>query len=156
MKNHKSKPTNVFIQAYKNLIQEWQKKRTTLTIILYHVALIGLFMPTKTFKEFHTCQGPCTASILYMTYILTSLLIGTFILMLYIKQLSILLKDSKLSKKSIANLFIKDAKRHVEFNIVTIILLLNIIFIIIGVYITVFPITLSLMLMAIVIMLTGF
>lgn len=59
MKNHKSKPTNVFIQAYKNLLSEWRQKRTTLTIVLYHVALIGLFMPTKTFQEFHACQGQC-------------------------------------------------------------------------------------------------
>lgn len=153
---HKTKSTNIFTQAYKNLIHEWQQKRTTLTIILYHVALIGLFMPTKTFQEFHACQGQCTANVLYMTYLLTSLLIGSFILMLYIEQLSILLKDSVLSKKSIANLFIKNSKRHVEFNIVTIILLLNIIFIIIGVYITIFPITLILILMAIVIMLAGF
>lgn len=156
MENHKPKQTNIFIQAYKNLIAEWQQTKTKFTIFLYHVALIGLFMPTKTFQEFHVCQGQCTASILYMTYLLVSLLIGSFILMLYIEQLSVLLKESKLSKKSIANLFIKDAKRHVEFNIVTILLLLTILFITIGVYITIFPVTLILIIMAITIMLMGF
>lgn len=158
MKNHKTKPSNIFVQAYKNLINEWQQKRTTLTIVLYHVALIGLFMPTKTFKEFHDCQGNCTTNILYMTYILISFAVGSYILMSYIEQLTKLLKDSIFSQKSIANLFIKNAdeNKNVEINIATIILLSTIVFIIIGVYITILPITLSLIVMAITIMLMGF
>lgn len=158
MKNHKTKPTNIFIQAYKNLLNEWQQKRTTLTIVLYHVALIGLFMPTKTFKEFNTCQGQCTANTLYMIFLSISFMVGSYISMTYIEQLTKLLKDSIFSQKSIANLFIKNAdeNRNVEINIATIILLLTIIFIIIGVYITIFPITLSLIIMAITIMLMGF
>jgi hypothetical protein len=154
--NHKTKRTNIFIQAYKNLIQEWQQKRTTLTIILYHVALIGLFMPTKTFQEFHDCQGRCTANTLYMIFLMISFMVGSHILMTYIEQLTILLKDSVLSQKSIATLFVKNAERHVEINIATIILLSTIIFIIIGFYITIFPITLSLVVAGITIMLMGF
>ena len=155
-KNHKTKRTNIFTQAYKNLIQEWQRKRTTLTIILYHFAFIGLFMPTKTFQEFHACQGQCTANTLYMIFLMISFMVGSYILMTYIEQLTILLKDSVLSQKSIATLFVKNAERHVEFNIATIILLSTIIFIIIGVYITILPITLSLIIAGITIMLTGF
>ena len=83
-------------------------------------------------------------------------MVGSHILMTYIEKLTILLKDSVLSQKSIANLFVKDAKRHVEINIATIILLSTIIFIIIGVYITIFPITLSLVVAGITIMLMGF
>ena len=158
MKNHKTKPSNIFIQAYKNLLSEWQKKRTTLTIVLYHFAVIGLFMPTKSFKEFHDCQGQCTANVIYMTYLATSFVIGSYISMTYIEQLTKLLKDSIFSQKSIANLFIKNAdeNRNVEINVATIILLSTIVFIIIGVYITIFPITLSLIIMAITIMLMGF
>lgn len=156
--NHKPKCTNIFIQAYKNLIHEWQKKRTTLTIILYHVTLIGLFMPTKTFQEFHACQGQCTANALYMIFLGISLMVGSYILMTYIEQLTILLKDSIFSQKSIANLFIKNAdeNRNIEINIATIILLSTVVFIIVGVYFTVFPITLSLVIMAITILLMGF
>ena len=158
MKNHKTKPNNVFIQAYKNLLSEWQQKRTTLTIVLYHVALIGLLMPTKTFKEFHDCQSNCTSNILYMTYISISFMVGSYILMTYLEQLTKLLKDSIFYQKSIANLFIKNAdkNRNVEINIATIILLSTIVFVIIGVYITIFPITLSLIIMAITILLMGF
>lgn len=154
--NHKTKPTNIFIQAYKNLIQEWQQKRTTLSILLYHVAFIGLFMPTKTFQEFHACQAQCTANILYMIFLTISFMVGSHILMTYIEQLTILLKNSVLSQKSIATLFVKNAERHVEINIATIILLSTIIFIIIGFYITIFPITLSLIVAGITIMLMGF
>ena len=158
MKNHKAKPTNVFIQAYKNLLNEWQQKRTTLTIVLYHVAVLGLFMPTMTFQEFDNCKGQCTAHVIYMTYLAISFVIGSYILMLYIERLTILLKDSIFSQKSIANLFIKNAdeNRNVEINIATIILLSTIAFVIIGVYITIFPITLSLIIMAITILLMGF
>lgn len=158
MKNHKAKSTNIFIQAYRNLIHEWQQKRTALTIGLYHVALIGLFMPTKTFQEFNACQGQCTANILYMIFLGISFMVGTYILMTYIEQLTKLLKDSIFSQKSIANLFIKkaDENRNVEINIATIILLSTIAFVIVGVYITIFPITLSLIIMAITIMLMGF
>ena len=158
MKNHKTKPSNIFIQAYKNLLSEWQKKRTILTIVLYHFAVIGLFMPTKSFKEFHDCQGQCTANVIYMTYLAISFVIGSYISMTYIEQLTKLLKDSIFSQKSIANLFIKNAdeNRNVEINIATIILVSTIAFIIIGVYITIFPITLSLIIMAITILLMGF
>lgn len=158
MGNRKPKQTNVFIQAYKNLLSEWQQKRTTLTIVLYHVALIGLFMPTKTFKEFHDCQGQCTANTLYMIFLTISFMVGSYILMTYIEQLTKLLKDSIFSQKSIANLFIKNAdeNRNVEINIAAIILLSTIVSIIIGVYITIFPITLSLIITTITIMLTGF
>lgn len=156
MKNHKTKPTNIFVQAYKKLIHEWQKKRTNLTIILYHVALIGLFMPTKTFKEFHACQGQCTANTLYMIFLTISFMVGSYILMTYIEKLATLLKDSVLSQKSIATLFVKNAERHVEINIATIMLLSTIIFINIGVYITIFPITLSLIVAGITMMLVGF
>lgn len=158
MKNHKAKSTNVFIQAYKNLLSEWQQKRTTLTIVIYHVALIGLFMPTKTFQEFHACQGQCTANALYMIFLGISFMVGSYILMTYIEQLTKLLKDSIFSQKSIANLFIKNAdeNRNVEINIATIILLSTIVFVIIGVYLTILPITLSLIIMAITILLMGF
>lgn len=158
MGNHKPKQTNVFIQAYKNLLSEWQQKRTTLTIVLYHVALIGLFMPTKTFQEFNACQGQCTANVLYMIFLGISFMVGSYILMTYIEQLTKLLKDSIFSQKSIANLFIKNAdeNRNVEINIATIILLSTIVFVIIGVYLTIFPITLSLIIMAITILLMGF
>lgn len=155
--NNKNKPTNIFVQAYKNLINEWQQKRTALTIVIYHVALIGLFMPTKTFQEFHACQGQCTANTLYMIFLTISFMVGSYILMTYIEQLTKLLKDSIFSQKSIANLFIKnpDENKNVEINIATIILLSTIVFVIIGVYITIFPITLSLIIMAITIMLMG-
>ena len=83
-------------------------------------------------------------------------MVDSHILMTYIEKLTILLKDSVLSQKSIANLFVKNAERHVEINIATIILLSTIIFIIIGVYITIFPITLSLVITGITIMLMGF
>lgn len=158
MRNHKTKPTNIFIQAYKNLLNKWQQKRTTLTIILYHITIIGLFMPTKTFQEFNACQGQCTANILYMIFLAISFMVGTCILMTYIEQLTKLLKDSIFSQKSIANLFIKNAdkNRNVEINIATIILLSTIAFVIVGVYITIFPITLSLIIMAITILLMGF
>lgn len=158
MKNHKTKSNNIFIQAYKNLLSEWQQKRTTLTIVLYHVTVIGLFMPTKTFQEFHDCQGQCTANALYMIFLGISFMVGSYILMTYIEQLTKLLKDSIFSQKSIANLFIKNAdeNRNVEINVATIILLSTIVFIIIGVYITIFPITLSLIIMAITILLMGF
>lgn len=158
MGNRKPKQTNVFVQAYKNLLSEWQQKKTTLTIILYHITLIGLFMPTKTFKEFHACQGQCTANILYMIFLGISFMVGTYILMTYIEQLTKLLKDSIFSQKSIANLFIKNAdeNRNVEINITTIILLLTIAFVIIGVYLTILPITLSLIIKAITILLMGF
>lgn len=158
MKNHKAKPTNVFIQAYKNLLNEWQQKRTTLTIVLYHVAVLGLFMPTITIQEFHNCKGQCTAHVIYMTYLAISFVIGSYILMLYIERITILLKDSIFSQKSIANLFIKkaDKNRNVEINVATIILLSTIVFIIVGVYFTIFPITLSLIIMAITILLMGF
>lgn len=156
--NNKSKPTNIFVQAYKNLIHEWQKTKTNFTIFLYHVALIGLFMPTMTFQEFHNCKGQCTANVIYMTYLAISFVIGSYILMTYIEQLTKLLKDSIFSQKSIVNLFIKNAdeNRNVEINIATIILLSTIVFAIIGVYITILPITLSLIIMAITIMLMGF
>lgn len=156
--NHKSKSTNVFIQAYKNLITQWQQTKTKFTIFLYHVTIIGLFMPTITPQEFHNCKGQCTANVIYMTYLATSFVIGSYILMLYIEQLTILLKDSIFSQKSIANLFIKntDENRNVEINIATIILLSTIIFVIIGVYITILPITLSLIIMTITIILMGF
>lgn len=153
--NHKTESTNIFVQAYKNLIQEWQQKRTTLTIVLYHVAFIGLFMPTKTFQEFHACQRQCTANTLYMIFLTISFMVGSYILMTYIEKLATLLKDSILSQKSIATLFVKNAERHVEINIATIVLLSSIIFIIIGVYITVFPITLSLVVAGITMMLVG-
>lgn len=158
MKNHKAKPTNVFIQAYKNLITQWQQTKTKFTIFLYHVTIIGLFMPTITLQEFHNCKGQCTANVIYMTYLATSFVIGSYILTLYIEQLTILLKDSIFSQKSIANLFIKntDENRNVEINIATIILLSTIVFAIIGVYITILPITLSLIIMAITILLMGF
>ena len=158
MKNHKTKPTNVFIQAYKNLLSEWQQKRTTLTIVLYHLTVLGLFMPTMTIQEFHNCKGQCTAHVIYMTYLAISFVIGSYILMLYIERLTILLKNSIFSQKSIANLFIKntDENRNVEINIATIILLSTIVFVIIGVYITIFPVTLSLIIMAITILLMGF
>lgn len=158
MKNHKAKSTNVFIQAYKNLLSEWQQKRTTLTIVIYHVALIGLFMPTKTFQEFHACQGQCTANTLYMIFLGISFMVGSYILMTYIEQLTKSLKDSIFSQKSIANLFIKNAdeNRNVEINIATIILLSTIVFVIIGVYLAILPITLSLIIMAITILLMGF
>lgn len=158
MKNHKTKPTNIFIQAYRNLIHEWQQTKTKFTVFLYHVAVIGLFMPTKTFQEFHDCKGQCTANVIYMTYLATSFAIGSYILMTYIEQLTKSLKDSIFSQKSIANLFIKNAdkNRNVEINVATIILLSTIVFIIIGVYITIFPITLSLIIMAITILLMGF
>lgn len=156
--NHKPKHTNIFIQAYKNLITQWQQTKTKFTIFLYHVTIIGLFMPTMTFQEFHNCKGQCTANVIYMTYLATSFVIGSYISILYIEQLTILLKDSIFSQKSIANLFIKntDENRNVEINIATIILLSTIIFVIIGVYITILPITLSLIIMAITIMLMGF
>lgn len=158
MKNHKTKPSNIFIKAYKNLIQEWQQKRTTLTIVLYHLTVLGLFMPTMTVQEFHNCKGQCTAHVIYMTYLAISFMVGTCILMTYIEQLTKLLKDSIFSQKSIANLFIKNAdeNKNIEINIATIILLSTIVFVIIGVYITIFPITLSLIIMAITIMLMGF
>lgn len=158
MKNHKTKPTNVFIQAYKNLLSEWQQKRTTLTIALYHLTVLGLFMPTMTIQEFHNCKGQCTAHVIYMTYLAISFVIGSYILMLYIERLTKLLKNSIFSQKSIANLFIKNAdeNRNVEINVATIILLSTIVFIIVGVYFTVFPITLSLVIMAITILLMGF
>ena len=158
MKNHKAKPTNIFVQAYKNLIHEWQQKRTLLTIVLYHVTLIGLFMPTKTFQELNACQGDCKANPLYMIFLGISFMVGSYILMTYIEQLTKLLKDSIFSQKSIANLFIKNAdeNRNVEINIATIILLSTVVFVTIGVYITIFPITLSLIIMAITIMLMGF
>lgn len=93
-----------------------------------------------------------------MTYLATSFVIGSYILTLYIEQLTILLKDSIFSQKSIANLFIKntDENRNVEINIATIILLSTIVFAIIGVYLTILPITLSLITMAITILLMGF
>lgn len=158
MKNHKIKPTNVFIQAYKNLLNEWQQKRTALTIVLYHVAVLGLFMPTMTIQEFHNCKGQCTAHVIYMTYLAISFVIGSYILMLYIERITMLLKDSTFSQKSIANLFIKNAdrNRNVEINVATIILLSTIVFVIIGVYLTILPITLSLIIMAITILLMGF
>ena len=158
MKNHKAKPTNVFIKAYKNLITQWQQTKTKFTIFLYHVTIIGLFMPTITLQEFHNCRGQCTANVIYMTYLATSFVIGSYILTLYIEQLTILLKDSIFSQKSIANLFIKntDENRNVEINIATIILLSTIVFAIIGVYLTILPITLSLITMAITILLMGF
>ena len=158
MKNHKSKPTNIFIQAYKNLINEWLQTKTKFTVFLYHITVLGLFMPTKTFQEFHNCKGQCTANVIYMTYLAISFVIGSYILMTYIEQLTILLNDSIFSQKSIANLFIKNAdrNRNVEINVATIILLSTIGFIIIGVYITIFPITLSLIIMAITILLMGF
>lgn len=156
--NHKAKPTNIFVQAYKNLIGEWQQTKTKFTIFLYHVTIIGLFMPTKSFQELNDCKGHCTGNALYMIFLSISFLIGSYILMTYIEQLTILLKDSIFSQKSIANLFIKkaDENRNVEINIATIILLSTIVFVIIGVYITIFPITLSLIIMAITIMLMGF
>lgn len=82
-------------------------------------------------------------------------MVGSYILMTYIEQLTKLLKDSIFSQKSIANLFIKNAdeNRNVEINIATIILLSTIAFVIVGVYITIFPITLSLIIMAITIIL---
>lgn len=155
MKNHKTKPSNIFVQAYKNSINEWRQNKTNFTIFLYHVALLSLFMPTKTFQEFHNCQGQCTANILYMTYLATSFLIGSPLLMTYIENLRILIddKDSKYSQKSIANLFVKHCDCHAEINIATFVLLLTIIFIITGVYITIFPITLSLFVMTITIIL---
>lgn len=115
-------------------------------------------MPTKTFKEFHDCQGQCTANTLYMIFLTISFMVGSYILMTYIEQLTKLLKDSIFSQKSIANLFIKNAdeNRNVEINIATIILVSTIVFVIIGVYVTIFPITLSLIIMTITIMLTGF
>ena len=75
--------------------------------------------------------------------------------MTYLEQLTKLLKDSIFSQKSIANLFVKDAERHVEINIATIILLSTSAFIIMGVYITIFPITLSLVVIGITIMLVS-
>lgn len=156
--NHKNKPTNIFVQAYKNLIGEWQQTKTKFTIFLYHVVIIGLFMPTKSFQELNACKGHCAGNILYMIFLSISFLIGSYILMTYIEQLTILLKDSIFSQKSIANLFIKNAdkNRNVEINVATIILLSTITFVIVGVYITIFPITLSLIIMAITIMLMGF
>lgn len=158
MRNHKNKSTNIFIQAYKNLITQWQKTKTKFTIFLYHVTIIGLFMPTKTFQEFHACQGQCTANALYMIFLGISFMVGSYILMTYIEQLTKLLKDSIFSQKSIANLFIKntDENRNVEINIATIILLSTIVFVIIGVYLAILPITLSLIIMAITILLMGF
>lgn len=158
MKNHKTKPTNVFIQAYKKLLTEWQQTKTKFTVFLYHVAVIGLFMPTKTFQEFHDCKGQCTANVIYMSYLATSFVIGSYILITYIEQLTKLLKDSIFYQKSIANLFIKNAdrNRNVEINVATIILLSTIIFIIVGVYITIFPITLSLVIITTTILLMGF
>lgn len=158
MKNHKAESTNIFIQAYRNLIHEWRQNKTNFTIFLYHLTVLGLFMPTMTFQEFHNCKGQCTAHVIYMTYLAISFVIGSYILMLYIERLTILLKDSIFSQKSIANLFIKkaDENRNVEINIATIILLSTIVFVIIGVYITIFPITLSLIIMAITILLMGF
>lgn len=158
MRNHKNKSTNIFIQAYKNLITQWQKTKTKFTIFLYHVTIIGLFMPTKTFQEFHACQGQCTANALYMIFLGISFMVGSYILMTYIEQLTKLLKDSIFSQKSIANLFIKNAdeNRNVEINIATIILLSTIVFVIIGVYLAILPITLSLIIMAITILLMGF
>lgn len=155
MKNRKSKPSNIFLQAYKNSISEWRQNKTNFTIFLYHVALLGLFMPTKTFQEFHNCQGQCTTNILYMTYLATSFLIGSPLLMTYIENLKISIddKNSKYSQKSIANLFVKKCDCHAEINIATFILLLTIIFIITGVYITIFPITISLFVMSITIIL---
>lgn len=158
MKNHKAESTNIFIQAYRNLIHEWRQNKTNFTIFLYHLTVLGLFMPTMTFQEFHNCKSQCTANVIYMTYLAISFAIGSYILMTYIEQLTKLLKDSILYQKSIANLFIKNAdrNRNVEINIATIILLLTIAFVIVGVYITIFPITLSLIIMAITIMLMGF
>ena len=158
MRNHKNKSTNIFIQAYKNLITQWQKTKTKFTIFLYHVTIIGLFMPTKTFQEFHACQGQCTANALYMIFLGISFMVGSYILMTYIEQLTKLLKDSIFSQKSIASLFIKNAdeNRNVEINIATIILLSTIVFVIIGVYLAILPITLSLIIMTITILLMGF
>ena len=101
------------ITAYKNMIKDAKQKYTTFMIVLCHVGTLLAFIPI-------TFDGDMTQLIVKVVICALLSIIATFSLIVYVIELGQTLKSnqSKLTQKSIINLFVKETKsnKHWEMN----------------------------------------
>ena len=101
------------ITAYKNVMKDAKQKYTTFMIVLCHVGTLLAFVPI-------TFDGDMTQRIVKIVICALLSIIATFSLIVYVIELGQTLKSnqSKLTQKSIINLFVKETKsnQHWEMN----------------------------------------